>query len=148
MHSYTKILFSSNLSNTYFSSVDFLALGCSTIDDNFTRELLIIGIVKMRGPHTAENVLVAIKDILGQFKFNKAKISAIVCDEGSNLLRLFGTLNSENSFYLNFIEEDVDDPSDLDYEQLVTDETSDGSTDEEEDDDDADEVNTENSPSI
>ena len=66
----------------------------------------------------------------------------------SNLLRLFGTLNSENSFYLNFIEEDVDDPSDLDYEQLVTDETSDGSTDEEEDDDDADEVNTENSPSI
>ena len=90
----------------------------------------------MKGPHTAENVLVAIKEILAQFQFNKAKIAAIVCDQGSNLVRLFGAINSENSFFLNHIEEDQEDPNDHDYEQTKLDESSDDDEDDDDEDDD------------
>ena len=90
----------------------------------------------MKGPHTAENVLVAIKEILDKFQFNKSKIAAIVCDEGSNLVRLFGAINSENSFYLNHIDKDKDDPNDHDYEPSQLDESSDDDDDNEDDNDD------------
>jgi hypothetical protein len=69
----------------------------------------------MSGPHTAENVLVAIQEILLNFTFNTNKISSVVCDEGSNLVRLFGSITSENNFYLKHVEEDIDDFDDVDY---------------------------------
>ena len=68
----------------------------------------------MKGSHTAENVLVAIQDILCEFTFNTLKIRSIVCDEGSNLVRLFKMLTSENNFYLNHVEEEHDDLDDAD----------------------------------
>ena len=113
-----------------------MALGCSTIDEDCNRELYIIGIVKMKGPHTAENVLIAIQEILAQMQFNKAKITAIVCDEGSNLLRLFKAIDSQNNFYLNYLEDDIDNPADLDYQPVDTDESTDEDSSDEVDDED------------
>ena len=69
------------------SVIDYLALGASIINTSFLKEILIIGMVKMPGAHNAENVKKAIEMIINKLKFNKAKISAIVTDEGSNLLR-------------------------------------------------------------
>ena len=42
--------------------------------------------VKMPGSHNAENFKKAIEIIINKLNFNKAKISAVVTDEGSNLL--------------------------------------------------------------
>ena len=90
----------------------------------------------MKGSHTAENVLVAIQEILSEFTFNTFKIRSIVCDEGSNLVRLFKMLTSENNFYLNNVEEDHDDLDDADYELP-------GEPNDDDDDDDDDNDNYE-----
>ena len=75
-------------------SADYLALGCSITNQHFVRELMILGIVRLKGPHTAEFVLQAIKEIIDPYNFNKAKCTAIVCDEGSNLRRAFRAIVS------------------------------------------------------
>jgi hypothetical protein len=48
-------------------------------------------------PQNAENVKKAIESIINGYNFNKIKIFADVCDEGSNLLRLFQ--NNATMFY-------------------------------------------------
>ena len=96
---------------TNASVSDYLALGARIINPSFNQETLIIGMIKMPGAHNAENVKIAIESIVNKIKFNKAKISAIVTDEGSNLLRLFKQL--ENSYYIDSIQESNES---LDYE--------------------------------
>ena len=109
---------------------------------------MIIGMVKMKDAHTAENVLVAIQEILAVFKFNKAKISAIVCDEGSDLLRLFSPIDSSNAYYLNYVEEEKDDANDHDYEPMETSDDEEDDSDEEDDNaSDDDDDNTANAGS-
>ena len=41
------------------------------------------------GHHNAENIAKTIEMTVNEYNFNKNKIKAIVCDEGSALLRLF-----------------------------------------------------------
>ena len=41
------------------------------------------------GHHNAENIAKTIETIVNDYKFDKNKIKAVVCDEGSALLRLF-----------------------------------------------------------
>ena len=67
----------------------FLGLIAVIINAEFKRETIVIGLTKMIGAHTAENVKAAIELIVNTFEFNKSKLSSIVTDEGSNLLRLF-----------------------------------------------------------
>jgi hypothetical protein len=70
------------------SMSDYLALGVKAIDVNFEYQNLIIGIVRMSGPHNAENIKIAIEDIVNKLKINKEKIAGFITDEGSSLLRL------------------------------------------------------------
>ena len=70
---------------TNASMIDYLALGASIINTSFIKEILIIGMVKMPGSHNAENIKKAIEIIINKLNFNKAKITAVVTDEGSNL---------------------------------------------------------------
>jgi len=53
------------------------------------------------GHHNAENIAKTIETIVNDYNFDKNKIKAVVCDEGSALLRLFKQI-------LN-LDEDVDD---------------------------------------
>ena len=58
----------------------------------------------MRLPQNAENVKKAIETIINGYNFNKIKIFAVVCDEGSNLLRLF----QNNAYCLYLYQESKD----------------------------------------
>ena len=67
------------------------------------------------GHHNAENIAKTIELTVNEYNFNKNKIKAIVCDEGSALLRLFkqildiDELESE-SILENCIEIDLNEP--------------------------------------
>jgi hypothetical protein len=67
----------------------FLGLAAMIINDKFIKEIIVIGLTEIRLPQNAENVKKAIETIINGYNFNKIKIFAVVCDEGSNLLRLF-----------------------------------------------------------
>ena len=54
----------------------------------------------MPGKHSAENCKLAIETIVNFFDFNKSKITAVVTDEGSNLLRLFKQLDNGKPLYI------------------------------------------------
>ncbi len=45
--------------------------------------------IKINENHRAETIKAAIESIVNSYEFNKNKIKAVVCDEGSNLVRLF-----------------------------------------------------------
>ena len=92
---------------TNASMIDYLALGASIINTSFIKEILIIGMVKMSGSHNAENIKKAIEIIINKLNFNKAKISAVVTDEGSNLLRLFKQI--EDKFFIEASPNEEDD---------------------------------------
>ena len=92
---------------TNVSMVDYLALGASIINSAFIKEILIIGMIKMPGVHNAENIKIAIESIINRLDFNKAKISSVVTDEGSNMLRLFKQIN--DSLYINISVDNIDD---------------------------------------
>ena len=56
------------------------------------------------GHHNAENIAATIKKILQQYTFNYGKIKAIVCGEGSALVRLIKqilNLENDNEFELD-----------------------------------------------
>ncbi|RNA44646.1 hypothetical protein BpHYR1_017604 [Brachionus plicatilis] len=65
-------------------NADFIALGAVLFDFNFNRQLIVIDIQRMKGGHCAENIQIAIEDIINKY--------CVVCDEGSSLVRLFGQL--------------------------------------------------------
>ena len=53
---------------------DYIALGASIIFDNFQQELLIIGMMRMKQPHTAEYIKICVEEMVNKYKFNKSKI--------------------------------------------------------------------------
>ncbi len=122
------------------SKVDYLGLAASLIYFDIKRETLVLGISRMKGVHCAENVALTINDLLKVYDFDKSKITSVVTDEGSNLLRLFKQVNSENCFYLNYIQDDIDDPNDCNYEPDNDDDDSLDSEDELEDEVDEEEI--------
>jgi hypothetical protein len=59
---------------------------------------------------------------VNKLEFNKQKIIAAVCDEGSNLLRLFGRIeDSEASKELDEVDDDDDDQDENDSEDEIDD---------------------------
>ena len=75
---------------------DFVALGSLIVNQNLNFELIMLGMRPMDGDHTSENIKVAIKEIVNNFKFNKSLAN--------------GDLNSsycyyaiKNLFFLNFL---------------------------------------------
>lgn len=60
--------------------------------------LIYLGIKRMKGEHKAENLLLAIEEIVNSYDFDKSKITSIVTDEGSNYVRLFKAEDEEPLF--------------------------------------------------
>ena len=119
------------------SMVDYLALGASIVNLDFEKELIVIGMIKMPGSHNAENIKSAIETIINEIKFNKAKISAVVTDEGSNLLRLFKQIDA--SYYIDLPQDDdIEEKSSEEEDQDDVDEEDEEEDDEEEDDEEED----------
>ncbi|RMZ94056.1 zinc finger BED domain-containing 1, partial [Brachionus plicatilis] len=85
---------------------EYLAVAVSTIKKNFEKELFVIGIVRMEGRQRAEEVKSSVELIVNKFEFDKKKISAVVVDEGSNILRLFKPVDSEEYYYITESEAD------------------------------------------
>lgn len=44
---------------------------------------------RMPGSHSAENIKIATEQMVNRYKFDKSKVIAVVCDQGSSLVRLF-----------------------------------------------------------
>ena len=51
--------------------VDYLGLGAAIIDTSLKKEILLIGMIRMTGPHSAEYIKIAIESILNELDFNK-----------------------------------------------------------------------------
>ncbi len=54
--------------------IDFIALGAVVTNKSFERELFVIDIIPMSGRHTAENVRIAVKQMVENYDFDKSKI--------------------------------------------------------------------------
>lgn len=61
----------------------------------------------MIGAHSAENIKLGIEKIVNRYSFNKKKISSIVCDEGSSLVRLFKQNSNAAPLYVDIDENTV-----------------------------------------
>jgi hypothetical protein len=84
--------------------VSFLGLAAMITYENLEKDCVVIGLEIMRGKHNAENIKSVIEKIINEYDFDKSKLNGIVCDEGSNLKRLFQ--QAENG------EEDFDNSND------------------------------------
>ena len=71
------------------SMADFLALAVSMIYSDFKRETIVIGMERMEGRHTAENIKIVIEKIINEYDFDKSKVASVISDEGKNIMRLF-----------------------------------------------------------
>ena len=71
---------------------DFMGLCATTLSKGVERKTFVIGLKRMSGPHNAENIKDTIESIVNEYNFNKNKIVAVVCDEGSAFVRLFKQL--------------------------------------------------------
>ena len=86
--------------------VDFLGLAAVIMNSKGMKESFVLGMTTMRGRHNAENVKLAIERVVNKFKFDKSKLTAVVTDEGSNLLRLFKSLDQKTaSLYIELSNE-------------------------------------------
>ena len=85
--------------------VDILGCCCSLVYTDFTKETIVIGLRKMNGAHTAENIKEAVEAIVNQYEFDKSKIRGVVSDEGSNFVKWLRQLINEN---LDLEPEDLD----------------------------------------
>jgi hypothetical protein len=110
--------------------MNLIKLGAQMIDRMGKKSLIVLGLKPMPGEHTAENIQKEIKDLKNKYtKFNKAKICGIylifclklknfrttlvngflnnkdvVCNQGSNLEKLFGRFLLEDK-----IEQELDE---------------------------------------
>ncbi|CAF1068143.1 unnamed protein product, partial [Brachionus calyciflorus] len=55
--------------------MDFLGIACNLTNENFEKEVIIVGMIKMHGKHNAENINIAIEDLINRFSFDKSLIS-------------------------------------------------------------------------
>lgn len=79
---------------TNISSSNFIALAVSITNNSFEREIFALQMKKLNSRADAEYIKTVIETMVNHFNFNKCKISNIVCDQGSNLTKLF--LQPEN----------------------------------------------------
>ena len=55
--------------------LDFMGVAVNLIYDNFERETIVIGLDLMPGIHNAENIKIALENIVNCIKFDKVVIS-------------------------------------------------------------------------
>jgi hypothetical protein len=60
------------------SNSDFVALAASCINFSGERELLIIDMAPMNGPHSAENLKLVVEQMINRIDFNKSKIKGLL----------------------------------------------------------------------
>lgn len=87
------------------SLLDFLAICVNLSDSNFSRETIVIGMIRMPGNHNAEHIKTAFENIVNSFEFDKSKISATVSDEGSAYLRLFKQIGEPTNANMSYFQE-------------------------------------------
>ena len=58
-------------------------------DQSLEKDCHVIGIRRIEGAHSAENIQSAIGSIVNEYAFDKSKIKGVVCDEGSSLMHCF-----------------------------------------------------------
>ena len=54
---------------------DFIALGCVLMNHDFSRQLIILDMMKMTEAHTAEHVKFCVESMINKFEFDKSKIN-------------------------------------------------------------------------
>ena len=57
--------------------LDFIAVSANIIYENFDKETLVIGMMKMPGPHNAENIKICVEDIINEYNFDKTKVDGM-----------------------------------------------------------------------
>ncbi len=83
-----------------FGNDEYWGVAAQIMNSLFEQELIIIGMVEIKKGHCAEETKLAIEQVVNKYKFDKKKVTlvflnnffnikGIVCDEGSNLIRLF-----------------------------------------------------------
>ncbi len=56
--------------------------------------MIVIGMTEMVQGHSAEESKKALEKIINKYNFDKNKIKAVVSDQGSNFVRLFGQIQN------------------------------------------------------
>ncbi|RNA32364.1 hypothetical protein BpHYR1_052918 [Brachionus plicatilis] len=105
---------------------NFLAVCVSITYHDFRKESRVIGMVELTNGSSAERIKDEVEKVVNDFDFDKKKITGVVCESASFLVRLFRQ-NDNNLFDVNieqadiqekgFAEEDVDEHID----QLIQD---------------------------
>ena len=55
--------------------IDFLGIACNLTNNYFEKEVIVVGMIKMHGKHNAENIKIAIEDLINRFSSDKSLIS-------------------------------------------------------------------------
>ena len=58
-------------------NADFIGLAAVFTDSQLEREVHIINMMRMPGPHCAENIKIAVEKMVNNFEFDKSKIHGI-----------------------------------------------------------------------
>lgn len=58
-------------------AVEYLGLAAQCINSRFEKRMIIVGMQEIIGGHSAENIKIAIENIVNKFTFNKTKIKGI-----------------------------------------------------------------------
>ncbi|RNA13112.1 zinc finger BED domain-containing DAYSLEEPER-like [Brachionus plicatilis] len=114
----------SNESKSFTTSSNGTNYPCQDLGNVYaisSEELRVIGMVEIAGSSNAEKIKESIEQIVNGFSFDKKKITCVVCDSASYLIRLFRQ-NENDLFDLNleiqdirengFLEQNEDDDDD------------------------------------
>jgi hypothetical protein len=58
---------------------DFIGLAAVVTDPKLNRELHVINMMRMPGPHSAEVIKTAIEQMVNRYDFDKSKIKCMLC---------------------------------------------------------------------
>ncbi|RNA00646.1 zinc finger BED domain-containing DAYSLEEPER-like [Brachionus plicatilis] len=81
----------------------FLAVATCLMYKSFSREIRVIGMRKMPRHASAETIKDSLEHVINHFEFDKTKITGVVCDQSSSLVRLFK--QNQNVMFDDAIEE-------------------------------------------
>ena len=59
--------------------LDFIAVSANIIFKTFEKETIVIGMMKMPGPHNAENIKICVEQIVNEYDFDKSKVKGKMC---------------------------------------------------------------------
>lgn len=99
---------------------DFIAVSANTVSQDAAISSIVIGMIPMPGRHDADNIKIAVEEIINRFDFDKSKLIGITTDEGSSMLRLFKPMlnldevDNESSLTIDLEEEELEDLFDND----------------------------------